>query len=738
MIRPNQKPSNEEIIGYGTGEAQVRLEFAIGERKYRVVREVHRTRASRAMLYELGPGDNSRPIATGFTGVTSEVENLLGGITYNEIVASSVVAQKDLERLIRQRLDDRRKVVNVFLNLDSFNTVQDLLNQDKALIEGTNRNPGKLTLQRQQLETLRERVKEYHEKEAQLSELKERVRKLTTELGHLEKESEETDALYKTLKDYDEAVKHQESLQRELSDKTLLKDNLAQQLASITSRQPELEQARKRLKEFEGLDQVEPELAKISSSINELRELELRRAQRVEQENQLSRDLAQKAREVERPAPPVEAEVHPSRMVWGYLAATGALGAGAVLSFFLSLIVPAVALASVAVVFLILLARQIAALSQEAQASEKKQEELATAKLVQLRQIDLYSLRHDIKELTETISKSTGEVLQLLKGLPRYSASSEGQDNPKAALEVASSLYAQDTRSKSVLEERVSQLEKQLEEEPSIRKNLRETEQAIQQVTEKLREIRLPGLPAGVVFSSEALADAGRNRDSLNEKVSRVRTQIEESADREKELRIFLEENKDLPEQVEAQERDVRLLEKELAVLKYAVKGLEQTSESLRNRVKPQVERYMGQILPAITSGRYKAVELDDDYTVRVFDPEAGEFKQKEVFSGGTEDQLLLAMRLAFALALIPQAKGQSPEFLFLDEPLGSSDQVRREGILALLRKELAQNFRQIFLISHVGDMEADADTIIQMDNGMVREVISRKPSLPEPLQVPA
>ena len=193
-----------------------------------------------------------------------------------------------------------------------------------------------------------------------------------------------------------------------------------------------------------------------------------------------------------------------------------------------------------------------------------------------------------------------------------------------------------------------------------------------------------------------------------------------------------------MEEKVEAQQRKVRLLEKDLRVVKYSIKGLEQTSESLRNRVKPQVERYMGLILPVITSGHYKAVELDDDYTVRVFDPEAGEFKPKEVFSGGTEDQLLLAMRLAFALALIPQAKGQSPEFLFLDEPLGSSDRVRREGILALLHKELSQNFRQIFLISHVGDLEAEADTIILMENGTVREVVGRKPSLPEPVEVAA
>jgi exonuclease SbcC len=179
-------------------------------------------------------------------------------------------------------------------------------------------------------------------------------------------------------------------------------------------------------------------------------------------------------------------------------------------------------------------------------------------------------------------------------------------------------------------------------------------------------------------------------------------------------------------------------LQKQLAVVKYSIKGLEQTSESLRNRVKPQVERYMSQILPVITSGRYKAVQLEDDYTVRVFDPEAGEFRPKEVFSGGTEDQLLLAMRLAFALALIPQAKGRNPEFLFLDEPLGSSDKVRREGILALMHGELSQNFKQIFLISHVGDLEVEADTVIEMENGTVRKVVSRKSSLPQPIEIPA
>src|SRR5881628_1795984 len=76
MIRPNQKPSNEEIISYGTGESNVRLDFAIGENKYRVIREVHKTRPNRAVLYEIKSDGKTKTLATTVIDTTSEVERL--------------------------------------------------------------------------------------------------------------------------------------------------------------------------------------------------------------------------------------------------------------------------------------------------------------------------------------------------------------------------------------------------------------------------------------------------------------------------------------------------------------------------------------------------------------------------------------------------------------------------------------------------------------------------------------
>jgi exonuclease SbcC len=689
------------------------------------------------MLYEIIPDGKTRTLATTVNDTTSEIERLLGGITYNEIVASSVVAQKDLERLIKQRLDDRRKVINVFLNLESFNKVQDRLDSERTRIEGTTRNPGQLTLERQRLETVQQQLKEYRDTGGQLVSLQSKIENLKTEQQDLQKRFNDTDTLYQTLNEHERSLKQRDSFQQEITDKTRLADNLKQQLSSLSTQRSELEKTEQEIAQYGDLVDVDTATSHASKVMEKIRRVELQKSQLEEREQKLSSQIADKNKQI---AETTQATVKPEapRRIWTYLTATAALGAGAILSFILAISPLTVVLGSLAVVALLLLARQISSLSKQAEISEEQQDQFANKRLVQSWEDELEQVQQELALSGDVIKKGSDEIVQVLRSVPRYSNALSETTDSKALAEQATTLYSQDRQSLSVLEERVNMLQKRLREESGIRLQLDRAQADISQVEKKLKRTPLPSLPDGIDFSSELLAEAGQMRDNLRESVSRVKTQIEDSIIRTRELKKFLEENQGLEEKVDEQKRKVLLLEKGLAVVKYSIKGLEQTSESLRNRVKPQVERYMGLILPVITSGRYKAVQLDEDYTVKVFDPEAGEFRPKEVFSGGTEDQLLLAMRLAFALALIPQAKGRNPEFLFLDEPLGSSDKVRREGILALMHQELSQSFKQIFLVSHVGDLEAEADTIIEMDNGTVREVVSKKTVAPEPIEVPA
>ena len=739
MIRPSQKPGNDEIISYGANDCTVKLEFAIASNKYRITREVHKTRPGRALLQEIRPDGSTRNLATSFGETTDEVERLLGGITYNEIVASSVVAQKDLERLIKQRLDDRRKVINIFLNLESFNKVQDELESDRNSIEGTTRNPGRLTMEQRELENLQEQLKQYKEGQTQLTTLEEKVKGSKTELVDYETRFQQTDGLFKVLTEYNEISHRKSSLEVEVVDKSQLVENLNGQLAQLRLNKKELEHSREKAREFNELPSIRAELEKASSLIDIAKGLRLSLEQTQGNIRSQEASLVDKQKELETvPAASSPRTMNNITNHWTYLILTAAFGAGSLLSFLLGQVLVTVGLGSLAVVFLLLHARQISTISQTQRTTLTKEEQdrLTNLELVKIMEDELSRMKGDLPGLEENQTSVSLQALTLLRSIPKFTdLLSKELADPERGFEIINSAYQKDLQNQSAIENKIGMLESMVKNGSGLKDRLETAEQDLTKAKEKLATLILPSLPDGVVFSEDLLDETETQRDDLHGMVSRVKAQIEEAIARQREIKSFIEENKDIEEKTMMQEKNVALLRKELGVLKYALKGIEETSESLRNRVKPQVERYMGLILPVITSGRYKAVQLDDDYTVRVFDPDAGEFKPKEVFSGGTEDQMLLAMRLAFALALMPQAKGRNPEFLFLDEPLGSSDKVRRDGILALMHKELSQNFKQIFLVSHGGDLEAEANSIIQMDNGTVLEVIEKKQAVP-PLEV--
>jgi DNA repair exonuclease SbcCD ATPase subunit len=150
--------------------------------------------------------------------------------------------------------------------------------------------------------------------------------------------------------------------------------------------------------------------------------------------------------------------------------------------------------------------------------------------------------------------------------------------------------------------------------------------------------------------------------------------------------------------------------EREICLRGY--KLLRETHDRIARRVLPITERNMQPLLQQLTGGRYRDVRLtpedtngqpgEMDYRIRVWDPVAGRFVAKNIFSGGTRDQCSLALRLAFALATLPQELGVAPGFIFLDEPLSAFDAQRAQALVGLLTTgTIAQQFSQVVLISH-------------------------------------
>jgi DNA repair exonuclease SbcCD ATPase subunit len=138
------------------------------------------------------------------------------------------------------------------------------------------------------------------------------------------------------------------------------------------------------------------------------------------------------------------------------------------------------------------------------------------------------------------------------------------------------------------------------------------------------------------------------------------------------------------------------------AVKQQATRIVARARVALVERVLPSTEYNLRLLLPQLTAQRYHDAQLSEDYRLSVWDAEAGRFVAKEIFSGGAKDQFSLALRLAFALATLPQERGTAPGFIFLDEPLSAFDRPRTEALIALLTEGyIARSFAQIFLVSH-------------------------------------
>jgi len=127
---------------------------------------------------------------------------------------------------------------------------------------------------------------------------------------------------------------------------------------------------------------------------------------------------------------------------------------------------------------------------------------------------------------------------------------------------------------------------------------------------------------------------------------------------------------------------------------------------NLTARARPMLEAEASGLVRDLTDGRYERMEFDDNYGVRLLD----RFEDSYVidrFSGGEADVASLAARVALS-KIIAASGGGTLGFLVLDEVFGSLDAGRRNNVLLALER-LKRSFGQIFIISHVAEVQESA-----------------------------
>ncbi len=264
---------------------------------------------------------------------------------------------------------------------------------------------------------------------------------------------------------------------------------------------------------------------------------------------------------------------------------------------------------------------------------------------------------------------------------------------------------------KSGLETEIEREKEQIEQKEELEDEKEELQGEVEDLEEEIQEEKDKIDIESVDKSREELEEL---KNTLNQEKGALTNKLNELLEE-----IDYEEVD--PDDAEKQLEDART---ERHKMEYQEKIVDSAKHNVMEQVLPKTESNMARFLPILTNGRYKDVTIDKErFNIRVYDTRAGELKEKRVFSGGTRDQFSLSLRLSFAMATIPQEKGSAPDFLFLDEPIGAFDKERKEALTELLtRGEIAGNFSQIFVISHIENLKQEFDKHIKMSEGRVEE----------------
>jgi len=136
------------------------------------------------------------------------------------------------------------------------------------------------------------------------------------------------------------------------------------------------------------------------------------------------------------------------------------------------------------------------------------------------------------------------------------------------------------------------------------------------------------------------------------------------------------------------------------------------------SQIRPLLTQYASELFHTLTDGKYSAVELDENYTLMIYDN--GRAHPINRFSGGEEDLANLCIRLAIS-EVIAERAGSIFQFIILDEIFGSQDAYRRQNIINTLNR-FSIKFRQIFLITHIEEIKHHMEhtlTVLENETGI-------------------
>ena len=149
-------------------------------------------------------------------------------------------------------------------------------------------------------------------------------------------------------------------------------------------------------------------------------------------------------------------------------------------------------------------------------------------------------------------------------------------------------------------------------------------------------------------------------------------------------------------------EKDIEAKTRSIEIRRTAQNLLVGSHRRLLSRFNLEMRHVVSKIMPKLTEGRYETMQIDNDLNVRVWSSEKGHFVGLNEISGGTYNQVMLAIRLALSQALI-SASLCGVESLILDEPFALFDAQRTRKTLEIL-PQVSPEIEQMWIIAQQFD----------------------------------
>jgi len=659
------------LVTWGKNEAKLEIEFTSGQDTYVLQRIFGAKSGHRASLTPVitGVKDKSNSI-TSLRDIEARIEQITG-MDRDSFAKLVYIKQKDLDALRELAKSKREQLVNKVMGIEVFDDASANVKGDSSNLEG------EFEKKNLQLDSVRRNKEQYEVKLTQKKDLDASVANLQQALGEKKKlvdEAKNVLAKYEWLYSFGStnevisSLKGQmEEVEKDVKKISSLENEIEVYSTAVSKYKPEVLQLQSLRETF--LD-FEKRLEEAESSV---KSTEVKKQAVIEKSGLTGKDIGLLSQDL-------STRKH-RQLITFIIALIGGLGllvTGLILTAVLSVIGLVLLGVAAYIFYSYLKIDKLLTANAEINAVTKQLKEQAEgvsnlkAKMDMTKSQTSFNSHEDIDNRISTVSeemkKETG-----VDSIPGIEAVQTNVDNNLRTLRESKPL------------ERKQELEKQIQEKETEISNL-----------QKIKPASVDELQ----YDKEQHVVAKERFEELQEEYNKLDKEIQGALGTIQQLNKDLGTLKPDYELCPALEQEVQESKSKIELLKRVFLELSETSKELRNKVIPHARFIINQILPTLTDGRYSDFEITEDLKFKVHSNEAGGYKEREIFSGGTQDQFLIALRLAFTQSILDSRVMADKYSLLMDECVSSSDDVRKQGIFEVL-DAMKKTFSQIFVIAH-------------------------------------